>query len=165
MTWQPDACALRGVPYGRAELYGKPGIGASYTRFDARSYRLDEMARCCICGRMATNAHHWPPLGAGGGGRQFLLRTPLGRFVLLPPLFAVCGNGNASGCHKAWHSGQISVEWVWDDDAYAKDWWNGTMLKFTKPGKWLFHHGCYRFSNSRTGREWEYRAKEGERNG
>lgn len=160
MSWEPNPRQHPGLSLERAELYGKPSLGACYTRFDARSHRLDDMARCCICGAMATNAHHWPPLGMGGGGRQFTLRTPVGRFVLLPPLFAVCGNGNASGCHKAWHDGLIEVEWAWDDDSYRMQWWDGTLLKPKPPGGWLFGFGCYRFRDARNGREWKVKKEE-----
>lgn len=157
MTWRPDGRLHPGISYERAELYGKPGIGAHYTRFDAKSYRLDDMARCCICGAMASNTHHWPPLGLGGGGRQFTLRTGVGQFVLLPSLFAVCGHGNLLGCHKAWHDGHVRAYWVWDSDEDAAAWWDGSMLAHSKTGPWLFNHGRYRLEDRRIGAEWEYR--------
>jgi hypothetical protein len=141
----------------RRDIYGKPCVGAHYERFDAHSHRLDPMARCCICGRMATNVHHWPPLGIGGGGRQMTHATPVGRFVLLPALFAVCGGGNASGCHGAWHAGLVDVEWLWDDPASQDAWEDGTLLKRSKPGRWLYGLGRYRFADARTGRTWEHR--------
>ena len=43
-----QASQLRGWPKERAELYGKPHLGARYT--GKRSYELLQ-DRCCVCGR------------------------------------------------------------------------------------------------------------------
>lgn len=143
---------LRGLSYPVAELYGKPSIGAHYTAFDLNRHKLDQMAPCTICGRMADNAHHWPPKSK----RAFTLMTPVGQFVLLPPLFAVCGSGT-TGCHGDWHRRLIDVEWVWDEERFRDAWWDGTLLKKWKPGDWLFEYGRYRFTDTRGGRTWERR--------
>lgn len=45
-----QASQLRGWPKERAELYGKPHLGARYT--GKRSYELLQ-DRCCVCGRRA----------------------------------------------------------------------------------------------------------------
>ena len=148
----PDMGLLRGLSYPTAELYGKPCIGAHYTAFDLNKHRVDHMARCCICGGMASNAHHWPPRSK----RSFTLRTPYGQFVLLPPLFAVCGSGT-TGCHGDWHRRLIEVEWVWDFEEMQESWWDGTLLKRHAPGDWLFEHGRYLFHDKRNGRTWEMR--------
>ena len=50
-----QASQLRGWPKERAELYGKPHLGARYT--GKRSYELLQ-DRCCVCGRRAQSCHH-----------------------------------------------------------------------------------------------------------
>ena len=148
----PPMKQLRGLPYKTAELYGKPSIGAGYTGFDLNRHRLDLYARCCICGAWASNAHHWPQRSK----RAFTLGTPIGQFVLLPPLFAVCGSGT-TGCHGDWHRGLIEVEWIWDDEDSQEAWWDGSFLRKYSPGDWLFKYGGYVFRDKRDGREWTRR--------
>ena len=43
-----DAGVLRGYPKERAELYGKPHLGANYTH--GKAYEALS-PRCCVCGR------------------------------------------------------------------------------------------------------------------
>ena len=68
---------------------GKPHIGAYYFG-DGDRHRLHFDARCLICGRPATDAHHIVPKGMGGGNRVYVLETPMGMFPLRSPLFALC---------------------------------------------------------------------------
>ena len=82
-----DASQLRGWPKERAELYGKPHLGARYT--GKRSYEPTQ-PRCCVCGRRATNCHH---VAHRGWGLEFELAAPGGTWSLRSPLFALCGSG------------------------------------------------------------------------
>lgn len=66
---------LQGHSLERAELYGKPHVGARYTGKGARDYeRTQEW--CCICGKPAMSCHHVIPRGRG---ERFNLVTPNGR--------------------------------------------------------------------------------------
>ena len=144
MSYTPRRELLCGLPLKTAELYGKPHIGCHYERFDAKSHRRDEGARCAVCGRPATNAHHVPALSHG---RSFNLRSPLGCFVLLPALVAVCGSGT-TGCHGALHGRETEIEWVWDDDCYANAWWSGELLAhgYAANSPRLYQHGLWRIT-------------------
>ena len=50
-----DAGILRGYPKERAELYGKPHLGARYTH--GKAYE-PLSPYCCVCGRRAGSVHH-----------------------------------------------------------------------------------------------------------
>ena len=91
-----SASQLRGVPKDRAELYGKPHVGARYV---GNRYEL-AAERCGICGRQATNCHHIVPRRCG----DFALVTPRGTWRLRSPLIALCGSGT-TGCHDGVHGG------------------------------------------------------------
>lgn len=136
-----DARTLRGRTAEAFGLLGKPCVGARYAgRGDA--HRLDDGARCVLCGRPAANAHHHPPKGMGGG--TFPLATPRGGFRLRPPLFAVCGAGNASGCHGLLHSGRARIRWEWDAPEFERLWLEGTLLEGREPNEaGLFGFGKY----------------------
>lgn len=144
MSYTPPASQLRGLSVDAAELYGKPHLNARYLGIgsSARAYRIDDGARCAICRRPATNAHHVPPLSKGQG---FRLVTPRGDWLLRPSLFALCGSGT-TGCHNGFHGGARFVpRWVWIDDRRAEAWWDGTILSLLEPhdpgiyayGHWL----------------------------
>lgn len=49
-----DAGILRGYPKERAELYGKPHLGARYTH--GKAYEALS-PRCCVCGSGTTGCH------------------------------------------------------------------------------------------------------------
>lgn len=119
----PQAWQLRGTPYERAKCYGAPNWHAVYT--DGLRYRLIAGARCMVCGRPATNAHHEPPKGMGGV-KAWELRTERGPYVLRPALIALCGSGT-TGCHGARHRGELSFRWEWDDEGTEAAWWDGTL--------------------------------------
>ena len=58
---------------------------------------------CVVCGRWgATNEHHVIPKGMGGRKADYEKRIPR---------FLVCGNGNASGCHKKFHDSKLHAKW------------------------------------------------------
>lgn len=119
----PTMKQLRGLSLERAELYGKPHIGARYTGGSSyeRTYE-----RCCVCGRPATNCHHVVPRGLG---ERFPLVTPDRTWLLRSPLFALCGSGT-TGCHDAFHGGaHLEARWVWDEEQYERWWWDGIMLE------------------------------------
>ncbi len=82
-----DAGLLRGWPKERAELYGKPHLGARYTHDTAYE---PTQARCAVCGRRASNCHH---VARRSWGKTFRLVTPNGVWELRSPLFALCGSG------------------------------------------------------------------------
>lgn len=136
-----DARALRGRTAEAFGLLGKPCLGARYEGRGDRHALLDG-ARCVLCGRRAANAHHCPPKGMGGG--TFRLATPRGEFALRPPLFAVCGSGNASGCHGLFHAGRAKARWVWDDPAFEAAWLDGSLLEGRGPNSpGLYAFGRY----------------------
>lgn len=125
---RPAGCILHGAPYERASLYGMPHIGSLY---QGRSARLEEGARCAVCGMPATNSHHMAPKGMGGGGSTFELRTVRGVFILRSPLMALCGSG-CTGCHGLFppQGSELSVRWAWDDEETEAMWWSGRLLSY-----------------------------------
>lgn len=129
------ASQLRGLPYERAELFGKPSIGAEYTG-GARYERTQP--RCAVCGRPATNVHHL----AGRGG--FDLDTPRGSWRLRSPLIALCGSGT-TGCHDGFHGGAwLTIRWAWDDESSKAAWWDGRLLEALAPhDPRLYAFGCW----------------------
>lgn len=133
MSYVPDSSLLCGLSVDAAECFGKPHIGASYLRDDAKSNRLDEQARCASCGKLAQSSHHEPPLGMGGRNRSFLLRAPMGAHVLKPALIALCGHDNVAGCHGLRHQGKLPIRWRWERDEYAALWWSGELLRQFNP--------------------------------
>lgn len=145
---------LRGLSMDCASLYGMPHIRARYLRDDVDSNRLEEGAACACCGRMATNSHHEPPKGKG---RNFLLETDMGMFVLKPALIALCGSGT-TGCHGKRHNGLLRIRWEWFSEGNARKWWNGYWLShgYRPNSQRLFELGSYVFEMN--GTEWEVRA-------
>lgn len=151
MTYSPDTSVLRGLSLERAECYGKPSIGARYLSENVNDYALEDGAVCAICGRTATNTHHQP---AKGLCSSFTMATGYGRFVLLPSLIALCGSGT-TGCHGMFHSGEASASWEWDDEDFARMWWEGELLKrvdlfphsesLYSLGQWVFTVNGMRF--------------------
>lgn len=135
-----------GVSINRLELMGKPHIGAHYEREDYRTNRLDEGARCVICGRIATDSHHLVPRSVLRG---YTVDTPLGRFVTMSPLFALCRT-----CHKDIHDrGRYNFEWRWTKKQYVDEWHNGhTLAHVCRPGSdFLFQEGYYLMTDKLTG--------------
>ena len=153
MSFVPDARQLKGLSYPVASLYGMPHLGAHYTADDVNRYEVEDGAFCALCGRPYPNAHHEPPKGKG---RNFLLSTPMGRFVLKPALIALCGSGT-TGCHGDRHNGKLGIRWEWDSDENAGKWWDGYWLSrfYTPHDSRLFELGRYVFEKE--GREWEIR--------
>ncbi len=122
-----DARQLRGLPMERAELYGKPHLGARYT--GKGRYELTR-PRCCVCGRRATNCHH---VAHRSWGVEFPLVTPNGTWSLRSPLFALCGSGT-TGCHNGFHGGAtLRAEWRWRSETYEEAWWTGRLLQVHEP--------------------------------
>lgn len=80
---------------------------------------------CQICGRQAGNNHHIVPKGIGGGSKV-LHRHGM---ELYSPEIPVCGSGNASGCHRAFHEYRYTVEWVPYDATFWELWGSGELLK------------------------------------
>lgn len=100
-----DAWVLRGYPKERAELYGKPHLGAHYTH--GKAYEALSQ-RCCVCGRRAGSVHH---VAHRSWGETFRLVTPCGTWDLRSPLFCLCGSGT-TGCHDKFHGGaRLKAEW------------------------------------------------------
>ena len=127
------------------DLLGKPCVGARYTG-GGDAHELLEGALCPVCHRYASQCHHWPAKGMGGS--TFTLETPNGFFRLRSPLFAVCGFGNAGGCHGLWHRGRVRAEWVWDSDFHARAWAYGEFpAELYRNDPRLFRYGHYRLDN------------------
>lgn len=140
------ASKLKGLDVASAELMGKPSIGAHYEREDYRSHRLDQGARCAICGARATDAHH---VVNRSRCRGFTVDTPLGMFVTLSPLFALCRK-----CHIDIHDhARYGIEWEWREERYAEEWWSGhTLARICPAGsEFLFQEGCYAVTDRKTG--------------
>lgn len=107
--------------------FGMPHIGARYAKGALKAYELDEDAVCAVCGLPATNAHHQPAKGMGGGSTVHLHRTKWGQFVVRPALIALCGSGT-TGCHGDVHEKRVKIEWVWDEPEAMEKWNDGTFL-------------------------------------
>lgn len=136
-----DARTLKGRTAEAFALLGKPCVGARYLGSGDRHELLDGAA-CVVCGRPATEAHHCPPKGMGGG--RFRLSTPKGDFTLRAPLLAVCGCGNATGCHGLFHAGMARASWEWDSPEFERLWLDGTLLEGREPNEvGLFAFGRY----------------------
>ena len=128
---------LRGLSIEKAELYGKPHIGAHYTGHSATSYERT-WEWCAICGRRAQSVHH---VAHRSWGDRFELVTNNGEWSLRSPLFALCGSGT-TGCHDGFHMGAyLRARWVWDDPLYQDAWWDGLILARFKP----HHPAIYRY--------------------
>lgn len=145
MTYIPPRELLRGLSLDVAECYGKPHIGCFYRNNSVKSHTRNDDARCVICGRQATNAHHQPPLSKGG----FLLHG----YELRPSLIALCGSGT-TGCHNDFHGGsRYEIRWVWESDKFAQMWWEGDLFeKGVRPhDKQLYLLGHWEITDKRTG--------------
>ena len=141
-----NASQLMGLSVRVAELMGKPHIGCHYEREDYRSHKLDEGARCALCGRKATDAHHIVPRSKARG---FTVNTPIGKFVVMTPLFALCRS-----CHNDFHAGaRYEVSWEWKDEQYKEEWWNGhTLAHICWPHfDFLWQEGRYVLRDKKTG--------------
>lgn len=151
----PTSSQLRCLSYPVAERYGKPHISAHYKTRNVKSNKLDQYARCSICGEPATNSHHDPPLR---NGKSFLLVTDNGSFELKPALIALCGSGT-TGCHDGFHGGaRYRIEWIWDKDCYASAWWSGEILSKIEPhSPELYMYGYWLITDKKTGDEKIYR--------
>lgn len=156
MSYTPPARRLGGLSVEMAERYGKPHIGAFYAGDSVRSNVLEEGAVCACCGRPATNSHHCPPLSRG---RYFSLRLPSGTWCLRPSLIAVCGSGT-TGCHNGFHGGaRFTADWVWESDAAAYRWWDGTLLAdFGPHSPTLYRFGHWEIKDRLTGNVIEVRS-------
>ena len=142
-----QARQLKGLDARSAELMGKPSIGAHYTREDYRAHKLDQGARCTLCGKPATDAHHVVPRGHSRG---FTVDTPLGQFVTLTPLFALC-----RACHRDIHDrARYQITWRWKEERYQQEWWDGHTLGRICPAgsPWLFQQGSYYVTDKETGK-------------
>lgn len=130
-----QASQLRGLSKERAELYGKPHLGARYTH--GKAYEALS-PRCCVCGRRAGSVHH---VVHRSWGETFRLVTPNGTWSLRSPLFALCGSGT-TGCHNKFHGGAgLRAEWRWRSTVYEDAWWNGELLRDYGP----HHPGLYEY--------------------
>lgn len=144
---------LRGLSVERAELYGKPHVGARYTGGTPRSYELTS-TWCCVCGRPSANCHHAAPLRSGG---TFLLTAPIGSWTLRSSLIGLCGSGT-TGCHGGFHSGRYSIRWAWDSEQNERWWWDGALLKKWGPhSPELYAFGRWQITDRDTGRVFEIR--------
>lgn len=148
--WRVPSVLLGGLSAERAELFGKPHIGAFYARKgDRHSQRVEDGASCVCCGRRATNAHHACPLGRAG-------QIAVGGKTLFSALVAVCGSGTA-GCHNGFHGGsRYEIGWVWHSAESAREWWSGEMFaRGIEPySPELYAFGHYVIRDKARGIEW-----------
>lgn len=102
-----DRYVANGMPRDRVLTMGLPHWGCTRKG-------INRLQTCCMCGGMASNAHHLVPKGMSGG--SLAVWTDFGR-ALHSPLVAVCGMGNASGCHRLLHAHVGPMpKWVWYSD-------------------------------------------------
>ena len=150
MSYEIHSSLLHGVPYNVAECYGKPHFLCEYTGSGVNGTRLFDGARCMTCGRMATNAHHWPPK------RTASTFTRNDGITLRPALFAVCGHGT-TGCHDGWHGGaRFRALWLWDSDEYARRWWESNWPdEIGHHSSELYLYGCWEVYDLRNGLIWQ----------
>lgn len=136
-------------------LMGMPNIGAEY---HGKRYSLCDNARCCVCGKPATNGHHLVPKGMGGGRKVYHRLTEFGTFDLFSPIFAVCGMGNSSGCHGKFHhqGGSLKADWVWGSPESYGLWNTGELwLNFAPNSDNLYQLGFWLITDGK--RSWEVR--------
>ncbi len=127
-----DRSLLRGMSIERAELYGKPHLGAHY---DGAAH-VHDIPFCALCGRPAGSVHHIQPLR---NGREFGLHG----HVLMSSLATLCGSGT-TGCHGMLHAGSAFVRWRWDSPEAGDAWWDGTLLRRFGPySPELYRYGCW----------------------
>lgn len=155
---------LDGLSYERAELFGKPHLGAHYEgRVDyslkypakRKQHRLNDGAICPFCGGgPASEAHHMVPKGIGGGSLVFDFRTEWGEFILLSPLFGLC-----SKHHRFFTEGHLSIRWDWTDADAMAAWWSGSLLAhgYIPHDQRLWEFGRYIVTAKETGREVVFR--------
>lgn len=150
--WSVPSVLLRGLSVDKAELFGKPHIGAFYSvRGDRHSQQVEDGAPCVCCGRRASNAHHTCPLGRAG-------EIAVGGKMLLSSLVAVCGSGT-TGCHNGFHGGgRYEIRWVWDSADAARKWWKGEFFAngIEPHSAELYKYGHYVIKDRLKRIEWRY---------
>ena len=140
-----DKSKLHGLSLGKAEIYGKPHVGAEYIGKSKRYHITDEA--CCVCGRAASNCHHVIPRGQGE-------TFELAGHILRSPLFALCGSGT-TGCHNGFHGGAyLCARWQWDDQDAFNAWWCGDLLwQYGAHSPMLYLFGEWHIFDTRTGKK------------
>lgn len=101
------------------DTHGMPHHMAHYTGAGVNQCALDDGAWCACCGKRATEAHHEPPKGLGGGNSY----RSLGGERIRPALIALCPE-----CHAKRHSGMLRIEWEFDDQPSLDEWESGWPL-------------------------------------
>lgn len=110
---------LRGMSIDKARLFGMPHVGCHYAGNSVNSHKLYRGTRCAVCGETASDAHHEPQKGMGGGKG-----LPMHGYVLRPALLALCPQ-----CHHDRHFGRLSFVWFWRDEETEIDWASGKLLR------------------------------------
>ena len=149
MAYLPSMKALHGTPLQVAECYGKPHIGCGYKSKNVNSHFIEKGAVCAVCGRSATNAHHWPPKGRCS-------TFTLNGMKMNPALIALCGSGT-TGCHGAWHDGRFKALWRWDCEDAAMEWWEDGFCGLAPHDPMLYRFGCWELYDLQEGRIWQVR--------
>ena len=88
----------------------------------------DLMPFCAICGAPAHDKHHLIQKGIGGVSKETEKRIPKMR---------LCGSGNTSGCHGAFH--QLRLHIYWEDGIRGEE--PGWVFMFTKEP--MNHQRCW----------------------
>ncbi len=122
-----QASQLRGWPKERAELYGKPHLGARYT--GKRSYELLQ-DRCCVCGRRAQSCHH---VAHRSWGLEFELVTPNGTWSLRSPLFCPLRQRHDRVPRQVPRRGAAQGRVALAAPVYEEAWWTGQLLQVYEP--------------------------------
>lgn len=126
-----------GLSRERAELYGKPHIGATYTSGGRYRHTADW---CPICGRPAGSVHH---IARKSWAVEVPLVTDKGAWTLRSPLVTLCGTGTI-GCHGRMHDGGLVMSWEWYRPSYEDLWWDGSLLAEHGPhSPALYRYGCW----------------------
>lgn len=124
MTYTIPREYLNGLNVDDASCLGMPHQGAYYLNDTGDAHKIEDGMHCVHCRiEMATNAHHEPAKGMGGG-KAITLHGKL----LRPSLHALCGFGNNGGCHGLRHSGDLKIRWVWDSESNKRAWWEGELF-------------------------------------
>lgn len=98
-------------------LLDKPSVGKDF---------------CAVCGRPAHNLHHAIQKGMGG------VTPEIERCI---PKVALCGDGNASGCHGLVHQGYLHLYWAESLGGWV---WYRSRIPCDHESAWRVHRREYR---------------------
>lgn len=122
---------------------GMPCLGAGYLDPYSDRHRLLDGATCPVCGKPATDSHHQPPKGMGGGSSRETVPGPdVDGHLVRPGLVALC-----HVCHMRLHQrNEVSVKWRWDSPQLQWLYEDGDLAPefYDEPDR-LWALGCWEF--------------------